>query len=301
MIKNINSNNMLHGVAWFFLSLLIDNINDVIMKYLGFNIQAYEVVFFRFLFSTLTLIPFIFYKKVAGSKPKMYVHLIRGLLLFSGIVTWCMGLGFVNITVATAINFTIPIYILVMATVFLKEKYSLIKLAATVLGFIGTAIVINPSDADFNFFSLVLIASAFLFAALDVINKKMVQEESTLNMLFYSGFFVMLFSAIPTIYVWSSPTIKDLALLFILGITGNLILYCLLKSFKLVEISSVAPYRYIELIFSAAFGYIIFGEVPHITTIVGAIIIIFSTLLLIYETFLPKLAVNKIIIFFNKD
>ncbi|WP_425362224.1 EamA family transporter [Candidatus Tisiphia endosymbiont of Mystacides longicornis] len=129
----------------------------------------------------------------------------------------------------------------------------------------------------------------------------MVQEESTLNMLFYSGFFVMLFSAIPTIYVWSSPTIKDLALLFILGITGNLILYCLLKSFKLVEISSVAPYRYIELTFSAAFGYIIFGEVPHITTIVGAIIIIFSTLLLIYETFLPKLAVNKIIIFFNKD
>ncbi len=89
-------------------------------------------------------------------------------------------------------------------------------------------------------------------------------------------------------YNWITPTFNDLFYLFLLGITSNLILYCLLKSFKLIEVSSVAPYRYIELIFSAVLGYIIFDEIPDLTTIIGSAIIIMATVILVYETIIVK-------------
>lgn len=285
MHKNLRVS--IYGISWFILSLLLDNINDVIMKYVGNNISSYEIIFFRFLFSVIVLLPFIIRKK-SSSSTIMRIHFIRGFLLFVGIILWCVGLKIVKLTVATSINFIMPIFILVLARVFLKETFNRLKLIATILGFIGTFVVVNPTSVDFNSASVVFILSAIIFALLDIINKRFAIQESMINMLFYSSLFVLIFSIIPVFYNWTTPTFSDLFYLFLLGITSNLILYCLLKSFKLIEVSSVAPYRYIELIFSAGFGYIIFDEMPDLTTIIGSAIIIVATVILVYETIIMK-------------
>jgi S-adenosylmethionine uptake transporter len=180
------------------------------------------------------------------------------------------------------------VFILILATIFLNEKFSRIKAVATLVCFIGTILVINPIGEDFNIYSVTLIVGAFIFSILDIVNKHFIIQESTLNMLFYSGLFVFLFSIIPAMYNWSKPTIHDLFFLFLLGIGGNLILYCLLKSFALINISSVASYRYTELIFSGLFGYIIFDEIPNLTIIMGSLIIVLSTLFLMYESLRNK-------------
>ncbi len=277
----------IYGIFWFILSLLLDNINDVIMKYVGNNISSYEIIFFRYLFSVIVLLPFILRKKYSSSTI-MRIHFIRGFLLFVGIILWCVGLKVVKLTVVTSINFIMPIFILILARIFLKESFNRIKLIATMLGFIGTIIVINPNSTDFNLTSLVFLISAILFALLDIINKRFAVQESMISMLFYSSLFVLILSIIPVFYNWITPTFNDLFYLFLLGITSNLILYCLLKSFKLIEVSSVAPYRYIELIFSAVLGYIIFDEIPNLTTIIGSAIIIMATVILVYETIIVK-------------
>ncbi|MSO13306.1 DMT family transporter [Rickettsiales endosymbiont of Trichoplax sp. H2] len=277
----------IYGIFWFILSLLLDNINDVIMKYVGNNISSYEIIFFRYLFSVIVLLPFILRKKYSSSTI-MRIHFIRGFLLFVGIILWCVGLKVVKLTVATSINFIMPIFILILARIFLKESFNRIKLIATMLGFIGTIIVINPNSTDFNLTSLVFLISAILFALLDIINKRFAVQESMISMLFYSSLFVLILSIIHVFYNWITPTFNDLFYLFLLGITSNLILYCLLKSFKLIEVSSVAPYRYIELIFSAVLGYIIFDEIPDLTTIIGSAIIIMATVILVYETIIIK-------------
>ena len=280
----------LYGVLWFILSLLLDNINDVIMKYTSANLGVYEIVFFRFLFSLITLLPFVIMRKdsMRVSRLAIFVHFMRGALLFCGIALWCIGLGVVKIAVATSINFIIPIYILILSTVCLKEKFSALKLLSTLMGFIGTLIVMNPFSGEFNLMSAILLVSAFLFALLDILNKWFVEKETMINMLFYSSIFVFLFSIIPAYNNWVTPTISDLGLLVVLGATCNLILYCLLKSFEVIEISSVAPYRYVEIFFSVSMGYVIFGEVPHVSTIIGSVIIVSATLVLVYETIMVK-------------
>ena len=276
------------GIIWFISSLLVSSSGDVMMKYLGSSFHPYQVVFLRFLFATIALLPWLYLNKSAFSTSRLPLHFIRGALLFGGISFWCMGLNVVKIALATTINFTIPIFVAVLAVAFLKEKFSMFRMAATLLGFVGVVLATNPISMGFETMSLVLVLSALMFAMLDVINKKFVSDESTLSMLFYSNIFTTLLSLIPALSVWQSVSMNDFFVFAALGIVANLILYCLLKSFALIDASSVAPYRYTELLFSAAMGYIFFNEVMDSSIISGAVIIIVATLFVLYESLLKK-------------
>ena len=288
MTKSFLDLNKAKGISWFILSLLISVTNDVIMKFLGSNISVYEVVFLRFFFGTIVFIPFMFTNKKSFKTSRIFLHISRGGILFLGIAAWCFGLTSGKLAVATTINFTIPIFVLLLAARFLNEKFTITKVLVTIIGFIGIVIIVNPTSVDFNALSLMLVISAFLFASLDVINKKFVSVESMISMLFYSNLFAMLFSAAPGIYYWTMPDKKTLLLLFILGGGANLILYCLLKSFSYIEVSIVSSYRYLELLFSITLGYVFFKEKFDTANWIGASIIILSTLLMSYEYLLAR-------------
>ncbi len=280
----INHVNYFLGVFWFIASLFISSLNDVLTKYLGSSINPYEVVFFRYLFGTLTLLPFMMYygkRTFVTSRPM--VHVLRGCLLFGGIALWCHALNVVTVTAATVINFTIPLFVLIFARIFLGENVTLTRWVATIIGLIGIIVVINPISDDFNVMSASLVFGSIMFAGLDVINKKYVIKESMFSMLFYSNIVTLALSSVPAFYNWSFPSTQDLLLLLVLGGGANLILYFLLKSFALIDASAVAPYRYVELLISASLAYFIFNEVPTAHTLIGAVIIIPSTLFVIYN------------------
>jgi S-adenosylmethionine uptake transporter len=276
------------GVLWFVFSLLVSSGNDIITKYLSANLSVYQVVFLRFMFGTLVLLPFMLYNKGSFKTKVIGVQFIRGVLLFGGMLLWCKGLTLVKVSTATVINFTIPIFVLILAALILKETFNIVRFMATVFSLVGIVLVLMPSSSDFNILSILLVLSALMFASLDVINKKFISNEGMLVMLFYSSFFTMLLSAVPAYMTWIMPSKSDVILFFVLGIGANLILYCLLKAFKIVEASFVAPYRYLEFIFSAVMGYVFFLEVPDRTTFYGAIVIVISTLVVVYESFFVK-------------
>jgi S-adenosylmethionine uptake transporter len=280
----INYINYFIGIFWFIASLFISSLNDILTKYLGNSINPYEIVFFRYLFGTLTLLPFmIFYGKSTFVTSRPMVHILRGFLLFGGIALWCHALNVVIVTVATVINFTIPLFVLIFARIFLRENVTLNRWMATIVGLIGIIVVINPISPNFNIMSGLLIFGSIMFACLDVINKKYVIKESMFSMLFYSNIVTLILSTGPAFYNWSVPATQDLLLLLVLGGGANLILYFLLKSFALIDASAVAPYRYIELLISASLAYLIFNEIPTPHTLIGAAIIIPSTLFVIYN------------------
>lgn len=280
----------LTGISWFLLSLVISCLNDVITKYLGSSLHPMQIAFFRFFFGMISLLPFmLYYSKTSFQTSRPILHVIRGILLFSAISIWCFGLNFVPILSATLLTFTIPFFILILAPIFLQEKVGWQLWMATLLGFIGVALVLNPTKMDFNPLSFVMCLSATMFALLDIINKKFVIKESMLSMLFYSALVTSILSFYPALQVWSALKLNESILLFILGAGSNLILYCLLKCFSLVNASAVAPYRYLELVLSALFGFIIFREIPSFYTYVGAAIIIPTTLYIAYKQLESKI------------
>ena len=272
------------GISWFILSLLSSVMNDVIAKYSGLRLHSFEISFLRFLFSTLTLIPFIvYYGTSALHSERPMVHVIRGALLFVAITAWIDGLSSVPITTATVITFTMPLFVLVLAMFFLKENVIWQRWFATIIGFAGILVIMQPNSDSFNSGVLLLIAAAILFASLDIVNKLYVVKESMISMLFYSAIVTTILAAGPAFYYWQTPTAYELFLFFILGGSANLILFFLLKAFAIIDATAVAPYRYLELFFSAILGYFIFNDTISFDTLIGAAIIIPSTLFIVYS------------------
>lgn len=268
----------IQGITWFILSLAISVLNDVIAKYTGDNLPGIQVAFLRFTFSVITLLPFMFYYgKSSFNTERPSLHIIRGALLFVGITLWCYGLRVVPLASATVINFTIPFFVLFLASIFLKEKVGLMRWFATIVGFIGIYIVLDPNSSSFHMHSLILLISALMFASLDVINKKYVIKETMLSMLFYSALATTVMSMPFALYKWVTPSIQELGLLFVLGGGANLILFMLLKAFALVDASAAAPFRYVELFLSVLLGYYFFNEVLVSSFWLGAVIIVSSS------------------------
>ncbi len=272
------------GISWFILSLLSSVTNDIIAKYLGIRLHSFEVAFFRFFFSALILIPFIcYYGRQTLKTTRPLIHLIRGVLLFFGMTSWTYGLTIAPVTTATVIGFATPLFTLCLAIFFLKEEIIWQRWVATLVGFIGIVITLQPHASDFNPHMLFFVLAAISFAMLDIINKKFVIKESMISMLFYSALVTSLVSIPPSIMYWQTPTISEFMLLFILGAGGSLILFFLLKAFSLIDATATAPYRYIELILSSIAGYSVFNEIPEKSTLYGAVVIIPTTLFIIYS------------------
>ncbi|MEQ9115941.1 MAG: DMT family transporter [Rickettsiales bacterium] len=269
------------GILFYLSHLVISSANDIITKYLGQNLGVHEVVFFRFLFACITLLPFMLKDFSSFKTNRITVHAIRGLLLYGGIGLWVFGLRYVQVSTAVVINFTIPIFILLLASMFLKEKIGMHRWVATFFAFLGVIVVNDPTSGGFNAYGIALLAASVMFASLDVINKFFVVKETMLGMLFYSSVFTTLFSAYPASQEWVTPTSKDMILFFVLGGGANLLLFFLLKSFEKIDVSSIAPLRYFELIISSIFAYLVFGDIPDSSTIFGAMIIIPSTLFVV--------------------
>jgi len=277
---------LLSGVCWFIASLVIGVGLDVIQKKLGENLLGEEITFFRFMLGALVLLPFLvrqWMKNGFNLTPFWKIHLFRGFLLFSGMVMWCYGLSWVPISTAIVLNYSIPFFTLILSVPILHENVNRERWITTIVGFIGILVVLNPRDMNFELKSCIILVSSFLFALLDVFNKKYVCKESMLNMLFYTAFFTCILSAYPAIQHYSFGFLKNIQLLIALGIGANLIFYCLLKAYTFMDASALAPFRYCDFFVSALLGFIFFGEKPTLETCLGFVIIAPCTLFLTYK------------------
>lgn len=287
-----NSKGYLQGVFWMIIVCIISMSNDSLAKYVGGRLSGAEVAFFRFFFSTLVLLPFMLIRgKKAFITHYPGVQCVRATLLVLAGIPWCYGVASLPLTLATTISFTVPFFVLPLAKIFLKEHVGWQRWAATLFGFAGIVVSLHPSGGGaFNPMALTLIASTIMFATLDIINKKLLTEDETLlSMLFYSALGTAILSFIPALLTWETPTLQELFFLLLLGGGGSLLLFCLLKAFAATEVSALQPFRYVELILSALFGFIIFQEFPTASTLLGAAIIVPSTLYIaIYETKMQK-------------
>ena len=275
--------NYLEGVLWLVLSLVVSCGNDAIMKYMGAYTSPWQVAFCRCFFGTVSLLPLMCYHGPVSFKThRPWLHVLRGGVLVVAISLWSHGVQGVPLTTATIMGFTVPIFVLLLAPIFLQEHVTWAMWLATLLGFCGIVLVLQPNPWSFQRVSLFFVLGSFLFGLLDIINKKYVTQEPMLCMLFYSTLVATVLLALPALYAGPMPTRQALGWLGILGIGSNLLLYFLLKAFALASVSSLAPFRYLELLLSMGVGYVLFQELPTGHSYLGAALIIAGTLLIVY-------------------
>lgn len=282
------SNKYWLGIGFFLLQMVVSCANDIISKFMGQRLDSIEVTFFRFFFGLITLLPFMFINgKKIFKTTQLSWNVIRGILGALSFFLYIDSVISLPLAEVVIILWTIPLFSLIFSKFLLGENVSIFRWIATLIGFIGLSIITtytSNNEFRFNILYLIPIGAALLFAFQDIIIKKMVvAQENQLTMLFYFALVTSLVTLIPAMKVWKAPTTFELSMLFLLGAGGNLIQYFIFKAFRLVDVSAVAPYRYLELLISAFFAFIFFLEIPGLNVYIGALILIPSTLFLGYS------------------
>ena len=271
------------GAFWAVMICLVSVSNDILMRLLGARLNVIEVVFFRFFFSMMTVVPLMLTHGTALFKTaRPWMHFWRAVLGVGAIGACCYSVNLMPLSDNTIIMSSQPFFFLPLAVFFLREKVDMPRWIAILIGFIGLIIMFQPGTETLRLVALVPITAAILFALLDIMAKKMVSTENTQTLLFYFAVGTTVAAAIPAFFVWKTPSWEELGLLVLLGIGANLIQVCMIRAFSATDVSALMPFRYVEFIFSALFGFLFFMEVPTFITIAGASFIIAGTAYISY-------------------
>ncbi|MDR3151223.1 MAG: DMT family transporter [Holosporaceae bacterium] len=276
-----------YGIFFLFLMMLVSCANDVIAKFIGQRIDPVEVIFFRFFFSLVTLLPFVWTRGLAAILKTSYPlgNILRGMLGAASFYLYTYALVKIQIVEVVSILWTIPLFVLVLSIFFLNERVDLHRWVATLIGFFGLSfITLYDSGVSFSLKMIYLIpvASAFLFAVQDIMIKKMVSNDDAVTMLLYFAFVSSVITIFPALMVWKTPMLNELLLLFLYGLFANLMQYLIFLAFEATDLSALAPFRYVEFLLSAVTAFLFFGEIPGVNVLVGALILIPCTLYLTY-------------------
>lgn len=275
------------GVGFLLLSMFVSCANDIVCKFMGQRLNALEIIFFRFFFGFISLLPFVLHSGAVIFRTKQLgINVVRGILGAVSFFLCTYSVIKLPLAEVTTILWVIPIFQLILSAFFVSEKVSASRWGATIIGFIGLSFVTlyNSSDViSLSFLYIFPISAALLFATQDVMIKKIVSVENRVTMLLYFAIVSSIVSFFPMLFVWATPTVYELSMLFLLGIGGNLIQYFIFKAFQSTDISALAPYRYIEFLLSAGFAFLFFGEIPGMNVLIGAAILVPCTLYLAYS------------------
>ncbi|MFK7794445.1 MAG: DMT family transporter [Gammaproteobacteria bacterium] len=256
----------------------------MIIKTLGENIPSYQLVFYRNVFAVIVLAPFLFRQRLTHVKTKRIgLHLIRSI---SGLLAmYCFFYALANIELANAmlLKLTGPIFIPIIATLWIHEKVSLKTYLGIALGFIGVIVFLDPS-AEIQIASVIGLIGGALAAGAKVAIRKMSDTEPTARIVFYFAFFGALFSGIPMLTSETySPNQQEWLLLIGLGLVGTVGQFFLTKAYHMAPASQVGPFTYSSLLWASLAGWLFWDEWPANNVFMGAVLIITAGLVILYS------------------
>ena len=267
------------GAVWIMLTVVVTTVLMIFVKLVGRTIPTVELVFFRSLVGTCLVLPFALRMgRRAFATTHLRMHLFRALL--TGLSMMAFYYSFANLPLAdaTAMIFTMPLFLIILAAIFLDERVRWRRTTATMVGFLGVLIVAQPGRAAFDPTILIALSIGLLDASVAVVVKKLARIENLVTILLYLSIFITLASSIPAYLVWQQPSAFELGLLVTIAVLTTLIQLFSMLAWRTAEATAVAPFMYTQLIFAGIAGYLIFSEAVALWTGAGAITIAASNL-----------------------
>jgi drug/metabolite transporter (DMT)-like permease len=166
-----------------------------------------------------------------------------------------------------------PIYVALLARTFLGEAISTQRWIAIAIGFVGVIIALNPGGAAFGWPALIAIAGSLAFAGMMIITRKLKGTPDT-TLVFWQTAAALVMGAVLAPFGWVDPSLRDYGLLGLLGVVALFAHIATNKALKLAPASTVVPYQYTLIVWAVILGYLVFGDVPPLSTLVGAVIIV---------------------------
>jgi drug/metabolite transporter (DMT)-like permease len=264
------------GVAFLVL-------NDAIAKLLTDRYDPVQIIFLR----NLIALPMIASVALAlrGARAlrtrHLGLHALRGVLMLLGAWLYFTSLGFLPLAEATALIFAAPIFITALSVPLLGEAVGWRRWGAVVLGFIGVLVVAQPGGSAFQPASLLPVGAAFLYSLFMISARWIGPSEGIWTMMLFVVLFPMIYAAPFALRAWTPVQAEDLWLFVAIAVCGSLGITLIGQAFRLAPAAVVAPFDYTSLVWATALGWLIWGDAPVFWTIVGALVIVASGIIIV--------------------
>jgi drug/metabolite transporter (DMT)-like permease len=248
------------------------------VRLLSDTMSSWQIVFIRAVFGTIGIGLFFLWTGLHKLKSRqMKVHVVRSTFNFVGMVMWFWALAHIELAKGIAIHFTMPLFIVLFAVIFLRERIGLYRLIAMLVGFGGVLIILRPGALDTGLPELAILSSAALYGGAVVFLKKVVADETPAAVTFYTNLFMALGCLVPTVILWAPLTAADILPVLGLSVCGLFAPFMVAVALRKADASMIAAFDFLRLPFTALFGFVLFAEVPDEFVWLGAAVIFAST------------------------
>jgi len=264
----------MNSKIWMVLSVFAFCFVAIGVKQVNTNISPFQIIFFRALIGLIPLLILIPRTTIIGSFSNIKQHLLRNVFHLIAQYGWVVGIVYLSLAEVTAIEFTTPIWILILAPFFLKEKITGKKISSILLGFIGILIILKPGIDIINYNSIIVLLSAICFAIAHTATKKIVQTNLASDVVF-----IMCLTQLPISFAcaytnWYWPNYSDYFWLILIGLSGIWAHFSLAKALKKEDISSLISIDYLRLPILILAGILFYNQTFDRTIIIGGTLII---------------------------
>ena len=266
------------GAIWMVLGGVSLILLAIVIRELQSKFHILQMIFMRSFISFLIILPWAVRQKREDVKTKrLPLHILRNSMHYLGNVGWFLGVTLVTLADVQALQFTVPLFTIVMTAIFLKERVSLHRWIATFLGFVGALIIIRPGFIEIGLGTIAVVFSAIFYASSQTATKSLSNTDTPNAILFYMGIIFILISSGPAIYVWKMPSSEDIIPILLLGIFGYLAHAFIIRALASADASYVMPFDFLRLPIAAVFGLFLYGEWPDLWVWTGAAVIFSAT------------------------
>ena len=202
------------------------------------------------------------------------LHILRNIVHFSGQYAWVWGIALAPLAVVTAIEFTTPVWVALLAAALLGERIRPPRWGAIAGGIAGVLIIVHPGASAFGPAALIVLAAAFAFAASILMVKRLLATDHVTAVIFYMSLIQLPLGLLGSLFVWVRPVWTDLPWVVAMGVTSLTAHYAMGRALALGDASFVLPLDFLRLPFIALTALALYGERIDGATMLGGALIL---------------------------
>jgi drug/metabolite transporter (DMT)-like permease len=283
------------GTVWGLMAAFCHSFVPIAVRLLD-HIPPIELVFFRNIIGLFLFLMIVSWRGFDFVRTQRFgFHFQRCFLNFVGMWLWFAGLALLPIAKAVALHFTIPLMVVPLAIILLREKPGVGRLISTLIGFGGVLVILRPGAVPVDISIFLVLGSALSYAGVSIYTRVLGSTENPSTTTFYYLTLLSIFAPasmaigwlisayIPSVglapdaFQWITPDWQDAPALLLLAVSGGLAPYCLVRAFVHAEATIVQPVEYLRLPITAFLAYLVFGQTTDMWVWTGAAIIVAST------------------------
>jgi drug/metabolite transporter (DMT)-like permease len=245
------------------------------------ELNVFQVMEIRSVIGFFLLLPILSFNGGLGAMTtkRPVAHVARNLVHYIAQIGWFFALTLIPLSQLVSIEFTMPIWIALMAAFFLGERMTVWKITAIVLGLIGVIVIVRPNAGAINVGQLIALGAAFGFGISITLTKSLTRTDATLKIIFWMIVVQATAGLLPAIYFWQWPTPYVWGWLVVIAFCGTFSHFCMARAMLYADATIVVPMDFLRVPLSATIGWLLYAERLDIFTVLGAVLILAGNLL----------------------